>query len=108
MPRLLVVQPDQTQADTLRNALRAHIPDEIVIAQSVEDALASIDRQLPDVVLLPSLMSWVVEGYLIRYLSPPPGAGPTPGSPRAEPLAAAAGAAAVACRGSARPAAASW
>jgi len=75
VPRLLVVQPDQTQADTLRNALRAHIPDEIVIAQSVEDALASIDRQMPDVILLPTLMSSVVEDYLIAYLSARPGAG---------------------------------
>ena len=75
VPRLLVVQPDQNQAETLRNALRAHIPDEIVIAESVEDALASIDRQLPDVILLPSLMSSVVEDYLIAYLSARPGAG---------------------------------
>lgn len=75
MPRLLVVQPDQNQADTLRNALRAHIPDEIVIAHSVEDALASIDRQVPDVILLPTLMSSVVEDYLIAYLSARPGAG---------------------------------
>ena len=75
MAGLLVVQPDSVQADALREALGAHISEDVVVAESLDDALSSIDQGVPDVVLLPILISPAVEDYLITYLSTLPGAG---------------------------------
>jgi len=75
MSCLLVVQPDPVQADALREALRAHITGEAVFADSVDDALSSIDRRVPDVVLLPHLIPVAAENYLTTYLGAIPGAG---------------------------------
>jgi len=69
------VQPDRFQARMLCESLGAHIPEDIVVAESLDDALAAIDRGLPDVVLLPTLMPAAVEDYLITYLGAIPGAG---------------------------------
>ena len=75
MSRLLVVQPDQAQADALREALRAYLSADVVVAQSLDDALAWIDHCLPDVILLPTLIPALVEDYLVAYLATIPGAG---------------------------------
>lgn len=75
MSRLLVVQPDSAQADALREALRAYIPADVAVAQSLDEALAWIDHSLPDVILLPTLIPALVEDYLVAYLSTIPGAG---------------------------------
>jgi CheY-like chemotaxis protein len=73
--RLLIVQPDPAQADALREALRAYIPADVAVAQSLDEALAWIDHSLPDVILLPTLMPAMVEDYLVAYLATIPGAG---------------------------------
>ena len=75
MSRLLIVQPDPVQAGALTDALRAHVAEDVTVAPSLDDALSCIDRRVPDVVLLPTLTSAVVEDYLIAYLSTVPGAG---------------------------------
>jgi hypothetical protein len=75
MSRLLIVQPDPVQAEALTDALRAHFQGDVAVAQSLDEALACIDRAVPDVVLLPTLTSAIVEDYLIAYLSARPGAG---------------------------------
>jgi hypothetical protein len=75
MSWLLVVQPDSVQADTLREALRAHISEDVVVVESLDDALSSIDHGIPDVILLPALIPAAVEDYLITYLDTIPGAG---------------------------------
>ena len=75
MSRLLVVQPDPAQADALREALRAYISADVVVAQSLDEALAWIDHCLPDVILLPTLIPALVEDYLGAYLATIPGAG---------------------------------
>jgi hypothetical protein len=74
MSLLLVVQPDAGQAEDLREALRAQISEEVVVAESLDDALSSIDEDIPDVVLLPPLTSPVTEDYLITYLAAIPSA----------------------------------
>ena len=75
MSWLLVVQPDSVQADALRETLRAHISEDVVVAESLDDALSLIDQRVPDVVLLPPLIPVAVEDYLIAYLAAIPGAG---------------------------------
>ena len=74
MSWLLVVQPDAVQADVLREALRTHVSEDVVVADSLDDALFSIDQCIPDIVLLPALIPADVEDYVISYLGAIPGA----------------------------------
>ena len=74
MAWLLVVQPDSGQAAVLREAFRAHISEDVVVADSLDDALSSIDQCIPDIVLLPALIPGAVEDYVITYLGTIPGA----------------------------------
>jgi hypothetical protein len=75
MSWLLVVQPDSVQADALREALRTLALENVVIAESLDDALSSIDLRVPDVILLPALIPASVEDYVIAYLGTIPSAG---------------------------------
>ena len=90
MAALLVIQPDPAQADALRQALHS-LEDNLVIAESLDEALESIDRDLPDVILLPTLIPAAVEDYLLAYLAAIPGAGSVQilGLPRLERIATA-------------------
>lgn len=74
MSWLLVVQPDSVQADVLREALLAHTSEDVVVANSLDDALSAIDLDIPDIVLLPPLIPAAVEEYVIGYLGTIPGA----------------------------------
>jgi CheY-like chemotaxis protein len=74
MSWLLVVQPDSVQADVLREALRAQVSEDVVVADSLDDALSSIDQGIPDIVLLPAVIPAATEDYLISYLGTIPSA----------------------------------
>jgi len=74
MSWLLVVQPDSVQADVLREALRAYISEDVVVADSLDNALSSIDQGIPDIVLMPPLIPSAVEDYVISYLGAIPAA----------------------------------
>jgi len=74
MAWLLVVQPDSVQADVLCEALRAHVSEDVVVADSLDSALSSIDQGLPDIVLLSAVIPGAVEDYLVTYLGTIPGA----------------------------------
>ena len=75
MSWILVVQPDSVQAHALRETLRAHISEDVVVAESLDEALSLIDQRVPDVILLPPLIPVALEDYLIAYLATIPGAG---------------------------------
>ena len=75
MSWLLAVQPDPVQADALRGTFHGNIAAEVVVVESLDAALSLIDRRLPDVVLLPTLIPAAVEDYLFTYLGAIPGAG---------------------------------
>ena len=75
MSWLLVVQSDPVQADALRGTFRGNIANEVVVVESLDAALSLIDRRLPDVVLLPTLIPAAVEDYLLTYLGAIPDAG---------------------------------
>jgi hypothetical protein len=74
MPLLLAFQPDPIQASALRDALRDQIRGEVVVVESIDTALATIDCRIPDVILLPALMPPAEEDYLMAYISTVPGA----------------------------------
>ena len=74
MSWLLVIQPDAVQADVLRKALYAEISEQVVVAEELDYALSLIDQHLPDVILVPTLISASVEDHLIAYVSVIPGA----------------------------------
>ena len=74
MSWLLVVQPDSVQADVLCEALRAHLSEDVVVADSLDSALSSIDQGIPDIVLLSAVIPGAVEDYLVTYLGTIPGA----------------------------------
>lgn len=74
MSWLLIVQPDSAQADLLREALRTHVSEDVVVVDSIDNALSSIDQCIPDIVLLPALISADVEDYVVAYLGTMPGA----------------------------------
>jgi len=74
MSWLLVVQPDTVQADVLRKALCAEISERVVVAEDLDHALSLIDQRIPDVILLPTLISASVEDHLIAYVGAIPGA----------------------------------
>lgn len=59
----------------MREAVRAYIATDVVVAESLDEALAWVDHALPDVILLPTLMPSLVEDYLVAYLATIPGAG---------------------------------
>ena len=75
MSWLLAVQPDPVQADALRGTFHGNITSEVVVVESLDAALSLIDRRLPDVVLLPTLIPAAVEDYLLTYLGAIPSAG---------------------------------
>src|SRR5215208_1727537 len=75
MSWVLAVQPDALQADVLREALRSHLSEEVVVARSLDEALALIDQRVPDLILIPILTSAAVEDHLISYLGANPRAG---------------------------------
>jgi len=74
MSWLLIVQPDSAQADLLREALRTHVSEDVVVVDSIDNALSSIDQCVPDIVLLPPLIPADVEDYVISYLGAIPSA----------------------------------
>jgi CheY-like chemotaxis protein len=73
MSWLLVVQPDAVQAGALREALLAQLTEDVVVADSIQEALALIDERVPDLILLPTLMS-AMEDHLLAYLGAIPSA----------------------------------
>ncbi len=73
MSCVLAIQPDAAQAEILRKAYRGHIDEDVVVAQSLDDAMSAIDERLPDIVLVPTLAPASVEDYLTSYLGSIPG-----------------------------------
>src|SRR5262245_30939573 len=74
MSWILVVQPDPAQADALCDALRGNVTADVVVAESLDAALSLIDEEVPDVILLPSLMPAAVEDCVVAYLGAIPDA----------------------------------
>jgi hypothetical protein len=57
MPLILAVEPDKHQAAQLRNIARTRLQVELVLADSMEHALAELGDRVPDLILAPQLLS---------------------------------------------------
>jgi hypothetical protein len=65
---VLVVQPDETQADVLRAIFAKRVGAELVIADSAAEALVEIGARVPDLIMLSPMLSPRDEDALIAHL----------------------------------------
>jgi hypothetical protein len=57
MSLILAVEPDRRQAAHLTHVVRQRVGAELILAETTELALASIGNRVPDLILVPALMS---------------------------------------------------
>ena len=68
MSAVLVVQPDETQADVLQRIFEKRVGADLVIVHSTMEALDEIGARIPDLILLSALLSPRDEDALIAHL----------------------------------------
>ena len=68
MSTVLVVKPDEVQADVLRRIFAKRVGADLVIVNSVNEAIDEISSRLPDLILLSTLLSPRDEDALIGRL----------------------------------------
>ena len=68
MSTVLVVQPDEVQADVLRQIFAKRVGAELVMVDSTMEAVDEIARRMPDLILLSALLSPRDEDALIAHL----------------------------------------
>jgi len=57
MPIILAIEPDRRQRDALAAVVRKRVGAELIIADTTERALEAIGNRVPDLVLVPALLS---------------------------------------------------
>jgi hypothetical protein len=57
MPLILAIEPDRRQAAHLTQIVRQRVGAELILAETTELALAQIGNRVPDLILVPALMS---------------------------------------------------
>ena len=57
MSLILAVEPDRRQAANLTHIVRQRVGAELILAETTELALASIGNRVPDLILVPALLS---------------------------------------------------
>ena len=68
MSTVLVVQPDEVQADVLRHIFAKRVGAELVMVDSTMEAVDEIARRMPDLILLSAVLSPRDEDALIGHL----------------------------------------
>ena len=68
MSTVLVVQPDEVQADVLRSIFAKRVGAELVMVDSTTEAVDEIAARMPDLILLSALLSPRDEDALIAHL----------------------------------------
>ena len=68
MSSVLVVQPDEAQADVLRHIFAKRVGAELVMVDSTMEAIDEIARRMPDLILLSALLSPRDEDAFIAHL----------------------------------------
>ena len=68
MSTVLVVQPDDAQADVLRSIFAKRVGAELVMVYSTAEAVEEITARIPDLILLSTLLSPRDEDLLIAHL----------------------------------------
>ena len=75
MALVLAIESDSVRADTLRHVLGGRADTDVVVVGSKNAAVAAIDEQVPDLVLVSALMSPRDEDALVAHLRTLPDAG---------------------------------
>jgi len=57
MPLILAIEPDKRQAAQLKVLVRNRLRADLVLADTTELALEAIGNRIPDLVLVPALLS---------------------------------------------------
>src|SRR4030088_1674848 len=57
MPIILAIEPDRRQAAHLHGIVRHRVSAELILADTTEGALDAIGNRIPDLVLVPALLS---------------------------------------------------
>src|SRR5229473_1450039 len=57
MPIILAIEPDRRQAAHLTGVVRQKVAAELILAETTEGALDAIGNRVPDMVLVPALLS---------------------------------------------------
>jgi len=65
---VLVVQPDETQADVLRSIFAKRVGAELIMVDSAAEALGEIGAHIPDLIMLSPMLSPRDEDALIAHL----------------------------------------
>src|SRR5215212_518988 len=68
MPLVLAIEPDIRQGGVLKRIVRELVQAELILVESRDAAIAAIEQQIPDVILLTALMSPRDEDELITHL----------------------------------------
>src|SRR6187455_3359700 len=68
MALVLAIEPDIRQGGILKRIVREMVQAELILVESRDAAIAAIDQQIPDVILLTALMSPRDEDELITHL----------------------------------------
>ena len=68
MALVLAIEPDIRQGGILKRIVRELVQAELILVESRDAAIAAIDQQIPDVILLTTLMSPRDEDELITHL----------------------------------------
>lgn len=68
MPSVLAIEPYPERAAALRAVAQAHVPDAMTLVDSVDDAIAAMERRVPEVILISPLIPPAEEAELIARL----------------------------------------
>src|SRR6188474_1479408 len=68
MALVLAIEPDIRQGGILKRIVRELVQAELILVESRDAAIAAIDQQIPDVILLTALMSPRDEDELVTHL----------------------------------------
>src|SRR5829696_9219 len=68
MALVLAIEPDIRQGGILKRIVRELVQAQLILVESRDAAIAAIDQQIPDVILLTALMSPRDEDELITHL----------------------------------------
>src|ERR1700674_4222491 len=68
MSVVLVVEPDSSQAEKLRRAVRGRLDAELLLVSTTAGAITAMDRAVPDLVLISALLSPRDEDALFAHM----------------------------------------
>src|SRR5829696_6027529 len=68
MALVLAIEPDIRQGGVLKHIVRELVEADLILVESRDAAIAAIDQQIPDVILLTALMSPRDEDELVTHL----------------------------------------